>query len=137
NVNCLPPHHLHWPDLVVDLAVKSIRHHDKSPLVARPRFRAPGHSRSSSNAAILARIDHVTIGVADLASGIAAYRRLGFDVDDVGIARNDGDRLQLAPAPREGLRSIALASDDLAADSAAVHARHGIAYLTLVAPNVQ
>jgi len=86
---------------------------------------------------VLTRIDHVTIGVADLASGIAAYRRIGFDVDDAGIARNDGDHLQLAPAPREGLRAIALASDALAADSAAVHARHGIAYFTLVAPNAQ
>src|SRR6266480_7035916 len=85
----------------------------------------------------LTRIDHVTIGVADLKAGIAAYRRIGFDVDDVGIAKNDGDYLQLLPAPREGLQSIALASDDLAADSAAVHARHGIAYLTLVAPTVQ
>src|SRR2546421_736242 len=57
---------------------------------------------------------------------------------DAPIAKlTNVERLQLAPAPREGLRSIALASDDLAADSAAVHARHGIAYLTLVAPNVQ
>src|SRR6266571_4162554 len=84
-------------------------------------------------ATILTRIDHITIGVADLKVGIDAYRRIGFDVDDVGIAKNDGDHLQLAPAPREGLRSIALASDDLAADSAAVHARHGIAYITLTA----
>jgi Glyoxalase/Bleomycin resistance protein/Dioxygenase superfamily len=37
------------------------------------------------------------------------------------------------PAPREGLQSIALASDDLDADSKAVHARHGIAFITLVA----
>jgi len=81
----------------------------------------------------LTRIDHVAIGVADLAAGIAAYRRIGFDVDDVGIALNDGDHLQLVPAPREGLQSIALASDDLAADSAAVRARRGIAYITLVA----
>jgi len=41
------------------------------------------------------------------------------------------------PAPREGLQAIALASDALDADSKATHARHGIAYLTLVAPNVQ
>jgi len=39
--------------------------------------------------------------------------------------------------PGDGLQTIALASDALAADSAAVHARHGIAYLTLVAPTVQ
>ena len=88
-------------------------------------------------ATILTRIDHVTIGVTDLKSGIGAYTRIGFDVDDAGIVRNDGDYLQLAPAPREGLRSIALASDDLAADSAAVRARHGIAYITLTAQNVQ
>jgi predicted enzyme related to lactoylglutathione lyase len=88
--------------------------------------------RSRRSSTILTRIDHVTIGVADLAAGIAAYTRIGFDVDDSGVARNDGDHLQLASAPREGLQSIALASDALAADSAAVHTRHGIAYITLV-----
>jgi catechol 2,3-dioxygenase-like lactoylglutathione lyase family enzyme len=86
---------------------------------------------------ILQRIDHVTIGVADLESGIVAYRRIGFDVDERGIARNDGDYLQLAAAPREGLQSIALASDDPVADSAAVQARRGIAYLTVAAPSAQ
>lgn len=49
------------------------------------------------------------------------------------MGRNDGDTLQLVAAPREGLQSIALASDDLAVDSAAVRARRGIAYLTLTA----
>ena len=29
------PHHLFWPDLAVDLAVESIRHPDKFPLVSR------------------------------------------------------------------------------------------------------
>ena len=29
------PHHLFWPDLDVDLAVESIRHPQKFPLVAR------------------------------------------------------------------------------------------------------
>jgi len=29
------PHHLYWPDLDVDLAVESIRHPEKFPLVAR------------------------------------------------------------------------------------------------------
>ena len=29
------PHHLYWPDLDVDLAVESIRHPGKFPLVAR------------------------------------------------------------------------------------------------------
>ena len=28
-------HHLHWPDLDVDLAVESIRHPEKFPLLAR------------------------------------------------------------------------------------------------------
>jgi hypothetical protein len=29
------PHHLYWPDLDVDLAVESIRHPEKFPLVAQ------------------------------------------------------------------------------------------------------
>ena len=64
---------------------------------------------------MLTRIDHVTIGAADLKSGIAAYRNIGFDVDERGIARNDGDYLELVRG-NEGLQSIALASDELAAD---------------------
>jgi catechol 2,3-dioxygenase-like lactoylglutathione lyase family enzyme len=86
-------------------------------------------SADSRGRAILKRIDHVTIGVADLKSGIDAYRRIGFDVDDGGVARNDGDRLELAPAPREGLQSIAVASDDPSADSAGLRARGGVAFL--------
>lgn len=82
---------------------------------------------------MLTRIDHVTIGVADLEAGIVAYRRIGFDIDKGGVGRNDGDYLQLVAAPREGLQSIALASDDFAADSAEVRARRGIAYITLIA----
>ena len=35
NVELLQPHHLYWPDLDVDLAVESIRHPEKFPLVAR------------------------------------------------------------------------------------------------------
>jgi catechol 2,3-dioxygenase-like lactoylglutathione lyase family enzyme len=88
-------------------------------------------------ARILQRIDHVTIGVADLEAGIVAYRRIGFEIDNGGIARNDGDYLQLVAATREGLQSIALASDDPAADSAAVQARRGIAYLTVTARNTE
>lgn len=65
---------------------------------------------------MLTRIDHVTIGVADLKAGIAAYRNIGFDVDGRGVARNDGDHLELVRGS-EGIQSIALASDDLAADS--------------------
>jgi hypothetical protein len=35
NVERPQPHHLYWPDLDVDLAVDSIRHPEKFPLVAR------------------------------------------------------------------------------------------------------
>jgi hypothetical protein len=35
NVERPQPHHLYWPALDVDLAVESIRHPDKFPLVAR------------------------------------------------------------------------------------------------------
>lgn len=31
------PHHLYWPDLDVDLAVESIRHPERFPLMAKPR----------------------------------------------------------------------------------------------------
>ena len=34
NVEIPHPHHLYWPDLDVDLAVDSIRHPDRFPLVA-------------------------------------------------------------------------------------------------------
>jgi glyoxalase/bleomycin resistance protein/dioxygenase superfamily protein len=84
---------------------------------AHARHRAAREDPGGIGAAILARIDHVTIGVADLRAGIDAYRRIGFDVDERGVAWNDGDWLELVPGS-EGLRSIALASDDLAADSA-------------------
>ena len=30
------PHHLYWPDLDVDLAVESIEHPEKFPLIAKP-----------------------------------------------------------------------------------------------------
>ena len=80
---------------------------------------------------MLTRIDHVTIGVADLKSGIAAYRNIGFDIDERGIARNDGDHLELVRG-NEGIQSIALASDDLAGDKAAMRSRGGVDYLKLV-----
>src|SRR5438552_2017359 len=32
------PHHLYWPDLDVDLAVESIEHPEKYPLVSQARF---------------------------------------------------------------------------------------------------
>jgi hypothetical protein len=37
NVERPQPHHLHWPDLDVDLAVESIRDPAKFPLIAKPR----------------------------------------------------------------------------------------------------
>ena len=67
-------------------------------------------------APILTRIDHVTVGVSDLAAGIDAYRRIGFELDGKGVAVNDGDRLELVRGS-EGIQSIALSSDDPAADS--------------------
>jgi len=30
------PHHLYWPDLDIDLAVESIEHPERFPLVSRP-----------------------------------------------------------------------------------------------------
>jgi hypothetical protein len=36
NVELPQPHHLYWPDLDVDLAVESIEHPERFPLVSRP-----------------------------------------------------------------------------------------------------
>ena len=36
NVRLLHPGHLYWPDLDVDLAVESIEHPGKFPLIAKP-----------------------------------------------------------------------------------------------------
>ena len=99
------------------------------------------------------RIDHVTIAVADLASAIDTYTCLGFNIHEGGchagrgthnaIAFNQDDYLELvAIADRAqyraasaagglvdfieqggGLRHIAVQSDDLAADVAAMRAR--------------
>jgi hypothetical protein len=35
NVELPNPHHLYWPDLDIDLAVESIEHTEKYPLVSR------------------------------------------------------------------------------------------------------
>jgi catechol 2,3-dioxygenase-like lactoylglutathione lyase family enzyme len=66
---------------------------------------------------VLTRIDHVAIGVPDLRAGVAAYRSIGFDVDERGGAFAADDWLQLV-AGREGLRSIALRGDDAGAPRA-------------------
>jgi len=54
-------------------------------------------------------------------------------VDEHGVARNDGDRIELVRG-KEGLQAIAIASDDPATDSAAARAGGGIAYVTVLAP---
>lgn len=101
---------------------------------------------------MLTRIDHVMICVPDLARGVEMYRRLGFDVQPGGVHPGRGthnaiafhrdDYLELLSVhdPDEytragggglldflaaggGLRYIALQSDDLAADVAALRAR--------------
>ena len=102
---------------------------------------------------MLTRIDHVMICVPDLARGIDAYTRMGFDVMPGGvhtgrgthnaIAFNDQDYLELlsvrdhaeylAASPNGGLlaflargggfRYVAVQSDDLAGDVAAMRAR--------------
>ena len=37
NVELLHPHHLYWPDLDVDVAIESIDHPKRFPLVSQPR----------------------------------------------------------------------------------------------------
>jgi len=68
---------------------------------------------------------------------MAAYRRIGFGVDERGVARTVADGLELVRGS-EGLQSIALASDAFAADSAARMfdggARGSVDYLRIVAP---
>ena len=39
NVELAHPHHLCWPDLDIDLAVESIDHPERFPLVSRPKKR--------------------------------------------------------------------------------------------------
>lgn len=41
NVELPSPHHLHWPDLDVDIAVESIDHPDRFPLVSKVRSNPP------------------------------------------------------------------------------------------------
>jgi hypothetical protein len=41
NVLLPSPHHLYWPDLDIDLAVESIEHPEKYPLVSRADAEAP------------------------------------------------------------------------------------------------
>ena len=114
-------------------------------LAGRRRF-----ARWYHGAAVLTRIDHVMICVPDLARGIDAYRRIGFDVHPGGVHASGGtenavaflhdDYLELlgvrASHSHEasaglaafltaggGLRYICVQSDDLAADVAAMRTR--------------
>jgi hypothetical protein len=103
---------------------------------------------------MLTRIDHVMVCVPDLAEGMAAYARLGFDIRPGGVHPGRGTHNAIAfhgeeylevlavrqaagdptvGAPSEGLREflargpgiryVALQSDDLPADVAAMRAR--------------
>jgi catechol 2,3-dioxygenase-like lactoylglutathione lyase family enzyme len=101
-------------------------------------------------AAVLTRIDHVMICVPDLARGIDAYRRIGFEVHPGGVHSSGGtenaiaflreDYLELLSvragrsdeasaglvaflARGGGLRYLSVQSDDLVADVAAMRAR--------------
>jgi len=47
NVELLDPSHLYWPDLDVDLAVESIEHPKKFPLVAKPETADEAPTRRS------------------------------------------------------------------------------------------
>lgn len=42
NVELPSAHHLYWPDLDVDLAVESIEHPERFPLVSKPQSTARG-----------------------------------------------------------------------------------------------
>ena len=99
---------------------------------------------------MLTRIDHVMICVPDLARGVDAYRRLGFDVHPGGAHATGGTENAIAFLQEDyvellsvrgghaheasagltaflaaggGLRYLAIQSDDLAADAAAMRAR--------------
>jgi len=56
NVQLPSPHHLYWPDLDIDLAVESIEHPEKYPLVSKaqpnqalqPASRAPKKAKPKS-----------------------------------------------------------------------------------------
>ena len=103
---------------------------------------------------MITHIDHITIGVADLAQGVAQYQKLGFNVLPGGVhtgrgthnavawngeeyiellairdvaeyraASASGGEFEKFIAAGGGIRSIALASDDLAADVAGMRSR--------------
>jgi hypothetical protein len=53
NVELPSPHHLYWPDLDVDLAVESLEHPERYPLVSRER---PGPRLTPSKARPSSRV---------------------------------------------------------------------------------
>ena len=50
NVQRLQPHHLYWPDLDVDIAVDSIDHPSRYPLVSRQQLGTSSPGRNARNA---------------------------------------------------------------------------------------
>lgn len=56
NVQLPSPHHLYWPDLDIDLAVESIEHPDKYPLVSQAANKAlQPASRAQAKAKVKSR----------------------------------------------------------------------------------
>ena len=59
NVTLPSPHHLHWPDLDVDLAVESLDHPDKFPLISKAPLgrtaRAPKTREKAGNRRVNAK----------------------------------------------------------------------------------
>jgi hypothetical protein len=49
NVELPSAHHLYWPDLDIDLAVESVEHPERFPLVSKSRPRASAASRKVSS----------------------------------------------------------------------------------------
>src|SRR3954470_17170697 len=90
---------------------------------------------------MLTRIQHVAVGVGDLAAGSEAYRRLGFELRREGacaIAFNDADFLELRDDEGlPGLRHVAIESDQVDADSAAMASRGAAAFVLLAGPRRQ
>src|SRR5262249_6138053 len=55
NVELPSPHHLYWPELDIDLAVDSIEHPERFPLVSKAQARAQ-RSRSRQHPSVVAKV---------------------------------------------------------------------------------